>query len=307
MKLAGLENSYKLEKRKTRKIILQIIFFAMRVVIFTILYGRVGNKNVWNVHSRVEISDIAYLFLLSAFVLYLFIKSIVIGNIYKYYLSIIVLINNAAVTLRIPVFEPSDRSGVYWRAYLMLAILYLMEATASIIVLYYERNENSIDLFKKIGLNPRINNAFAARKRLETLGEINVFMSTLLQSWVWIPPTNNGLRWLVAVRIIDKFVTYVQQMCISVNFNGENIRQRIAAICLSIVNIAFPTVLFVWEQIIQRRHLPIQSDFNKFIYVDMFLIAFFMTVFLIQDYNRFGSGLKEQMACRTKRLHLNTS
>lgn len=243
--------------------------------------------------------------MLNVFGLYLFLKSIVDGNIYKYYLSVIMLINNAAITLGVLLQDGRWSSSLFWKMYTVIACLYVLEAIISVIWLYVERNENNITIYKKIGLNPKINEAFAARKRLETLCEINIFMSSLLQLWFLVPP-NASYRWLEVVRGFDTTFTYIQQLFISVNFNSENASQRMVAIIISIFNICFPIVLFIFEQLLSKRHYEFQSNLFKFIYIGMLLITIFMSVFLIQDYNRFGSGLKEYMKFKTKRLQLSS-
>lgn len=296
---------YNMEPRQVRKLLFHLLFFFGRIAAFAVLYGNAYYLNAQNIFIRVDIEDITYLLLLNGFVLYLLIKSIVFGNIYKYYLSIIVLINNTVITMCLPLLEIDKVFNIFWQMYTVISSLYLLEAIISMIWLYFERNENNLELFKRIGVNPDINNAFAARMRLGTLCEINVFMSTLLQGKFWVPPTPS-FKILAGVKFIDAGVTYIQQLFISVNFNEEDVVQRRVAIGLSVVNIFFPIGLFIWEQILSKENHDIHSDFFKFIYLDMLLIAVFMTLFLIHDYYLFGSGLKEYMKFKTKRLHLCT-
>lgn len=296
---------FRIDQRKIPKILFHLLFFITRNIVFSILYFISYRNNPKVITVRIEVENATYLAILNTFTLYLFIKSIAIGNVYKYYLCVILLFNNSVITMIVPLLEIDKIFNIFWQGYTIMSSVYLLEFIISVYWLYLERNENKYELFKQIGIDPKINNAFEARKKLETLCEINVFMTTLVQRKLWLPYTRNT-KWFAAVKFIDTIFTYIQQLFISINFNEENPTQRKIAIGLSITNIFFPTWLFVLEVLLSTRTYLIQTDFHKFIYLDIVLIAIFMTIFLINDYSQFGSGLKEYMNMKTVRLHLSS-
>lgn len=253
-----------------------------------------------------RVDDFTYNVYFNLYLEFLFIYSILMSNIYGYYLCSAVCLHNSALFIII-VSSPITVYGPgIWICVSFIAGLFILECFVTLYFLYVRRYENNNDLFKKIGANPKINQAFATRKQLELFGSINVFTSTVILFKFLLPPSSiyANVTYLTG---IFTFTSYLQQALITVNLHQELVRQRQLAIILAFIKIGLAiTIIVLYNRYsIGLDVLDQPSKVISFLFVDIIVITIGMTYLLIKDLKQFGSGLKEFLKFKTKVVSLN--
>ena len=169
-----------------------------------------------------RVDDFLDIITFNTFLFFLVIGAVIDGNIYKYYMSIIFMFHNAILTIFISSSPGNKLKNRYWIIDGIITFLFFLEGVLSLISTYLRRNETNISLFKKVGLNSRINNAFATRKFVEACGSVNTFLA-LTVTLKLTTPISVQFSVLASLSIFYTFLTFVQQLFISVEFNEEKI------------------------------------------------------------------------------------
>lgn len=256
--------------------------------------------------DETNLDDTTYVFQFNIFQLYLVSYSVVNNNVYGYYLSIIVMVHNALLTSLVTAFSNIRLTYPYWLIIGIISGSFLLEALLSLYLLFLRRFENNLELFKRIGADKRINDAFSTRKFLESFGPLNVFMASVIFGKVFLPPfrAKSGSVYLVLGFTI---LTYIQQLFISVRFHDESKSQRRIAIMLSIIRIPVIILAMIWYILSETKaDVTKRGSTAVFCYItgDLIIISLLMIFVLIKDRRRFGSGLKEFLSFGTKKINL---
>lgn len=297
------------KKRFSKKIIKEIyphlFLFSIRWILYSIVCILLNNST--NEYGRNKLlfyremaNDTIFLMMLNSFQFYLICKSIISGNLYAFYISIIFLAHNCILNILLAVDTLVQLVYVsatkrFWFAFtfFLISSILLCEFVLGIYKLYKNKNELNLTIFKKIGLSTKVNDAFASRKFLEAFGTILPFLScsillkdsvgTFYRSWTY-DMLELGL---FIVCIIDQCFYLVRP-------NDENPRQRKIAIGLSIIIIPYIIVLLLLEILGGSSSNRVQSDilyFNVIVLGDMIIVLCCLIYALISDYKSFGSGL----------------
>jgi hypothetical protein len=298
-------SKWQLTNTEIRSILFHITCFVIRILLFsTILFLIVNNSDIRSPLVITRIDDFGYLTLFNVFLIYFVISSAISKNTFKYYLSVAVMFHNAVMVM---IGAKSDAFPLEPKVWIILSItasIFTLEGIISIWILYVRRTDNNVTLFKKVGLNPKINKAFSTRRCLEAFGEVNIFLSVSINEKLFIGPNSvfDILSWLCLGYV---FMTIIQQLLISVYFNEENLIQRKLAIFLTILKIPLNILLLIWWGKGNRNGANFgYNRFFGFLFGDMIALTLFMIYFLVMDYRQFGSGLKEYLNFKTVRVSL---
>lgn len=296
---------YKSEFRLLKTLRPHLFFFWFRIFNFFTLYILVVT---FETHKKLilETADyFIYIFQFNIFQLYIIAKSITHENIFGFYLSIAIMVNNAILAIHIPSTTSEMMEKHYFLISIIMCAAFLLEALFSSYEIIKNTAENNIRIFRKIGADEKINDAFTTRKCLETFIGTNVFLATVISGKVFLPPTNNFIR---ANLLIFGFMilTYIQQIFVSVNLHEESYLQRIIAIALSFLIIV--TAIGVICVCSSGTSMEIGDKKSSAVLIHLFIniiiITVIMNYFLIKDTRQFGSGLKELLLFKTQKISL---
>lgn len=294
--------------------VFHVIFFWIRlsglITIFGLRSDFLGSKYVNAPPAIINgvletANDLVFLISFNMFQLYLELWSFTSGNIYGYYMAIVIMIHNAVLTMFIPSTTSITVRFEYWIVLGIISAAFFVEALITIYMTYLRRYESSLDIFKKVGANPKVNSAFATRKILEAFGLINVFSSAALACKDFVIPSTRFTKPGI-LRFSYIIVTFVQQLFISVNFNDEDIIQRKIAVYLSFLKIPLIIGSIIWIAIAPAPKPGVTDSVEIFVIADALVESIAMNWFLVSDTKKFGSGVKEYLMFRTKKLDLSS-
>lgn len=299
------------QKYQTRKLIHIIphgIFFWLRILGFCSLYllASVTNVDFTNQGVLITTDELVYVIQFNIFQFYFVATSIINENIFGNYLCIVLMLHNAFLSIFIPATTTSVLSFGYWIILIIIAFTFLIEAIMSTYLIYRRRFESNLELFKKVGVNKKVNSAFATRKFLESFGSLNVFIASVISGKVFLLPVSTYSAYGSLIFAFT-IVTYIQQLFITVKFNEESLTQRKIAIFLSFIRIPLAVGAVIWRSSVQITSNNYVKPKNMiiFLFTDVIIIAIFMIIVLIRDTRQFGSGLKEAFNFKTKRIRLS--
>lgn len=291
------------ESSKAKVIAYHTFFFWFRFLAYTYqLFD--GLVFIQLEMSRAYFLISKFLYQFNLFLLYLLISSSISGNIFKYYFAIGLMFHNAIVAVIIPSTLGLSILYKYWVGLTLVSGIYFLEGILSVYISYLRKHETSMDLFKKIGANPKVNNAFATRRILQCFGEINVFLATITLYAFSNEPISKSI-FLFALNIAYSFIAYLQQLTISAKGDKEDYKQRKVAIILSYVKIFAALVMLVSDSLtslLTKRNGA--YVFYTLLWFDIITISIVMHFFLVRDRNQFGSGLKEYLEFRSTRIEV---
>lgn len=289
-----------------RNSIVHFVFFWLRIWSFFVIYILAGQTDFSNPAVVDTVDDFVYIIQFNLFQIYFVTSAIVSGNIFGFYLSIGLMVHNAALSMFIPATTGADISLKYWSMLILIAALFVLEAVVTLFIIYTRRLEINFDLFKKVGANPKINDAFGTRKCLEAFGSINVFVAVMISAKFFLPPSSVYNK-ASAVTFGFTMLTFVEQLFISVGFNEENIVQRKIALFLSFLKIPVAISAIVMYSLYDLSNKSYYRNREIVIYLlgDTLLITICMNYLLVQDTRKFGSGLKDFLKFKTRKLNLS--
>ncbi|ELA41140.1 uncharacterized protein VICG_01839 [Vittaforma corneae ATCC 50505] len=293
------------KKYLTTEAITHIAFFVIRLGLFAI--SRAVNFHLKiTPKRRIEaVNDFITNLIFSLFLLFFILHSLFIENIYGYCLSVLLMLHNFVFML---VMILMSRFGVQikvklWSVGLVISLSYIVEMCATIFYIYKKRAENSRALFQTIGADPKINDMFSTRKKLQTLGTINLFIPVIIIKKLYFIPSQFELK-IEWINIVVLALTVLQQLFVYAKFHNEDLVQRRIAIAVTIVKLAINIVLIVTTSIEFIYLLRRAKDVRIIIYVELLLITLVFLYYLWIDMKNFGKGLKEHILFRTRGLTL---
>lgn len=285
---------------------IHFVFFWARIWCFFVIYIVSGDTDFLNPVVIDTIDDFVYIIQFNLFQIYFVTSSIVSGNVFGMYLSLGIMIHNAVITMFLPATSGISFPLRYWAMLITVTSLFVAEAIMTLLIIYTRRLEINFDLFKKVGANPKINDAFGTRKCLEAFGSINVFVAVMISAKFFLPPSSVYNK-ASALTFGFTMLTLVEQLFISVGFNEENIKQRRIALFLSFLKIPVAILSIVVYSTYNISNESYYRNREAVIYLlgDILLITICMDYLLVQDTRKFGSGLKDFLKFKTRKLNLS--
>lgn len=305
----NIRAKWNISNEMIRSIVFHVLFYWSRFIILCVgVTLNATNLIKFLSDKSIVLSDaLKFCFQFNIFLLYIAIDATIRENTFKYYFSIVIMFHNAILFAIIPATVGFTISFKFWIIFGLSIFSFLIEGSISIVMSYLQRNEKNLELFKKVGANPKINNAFATRKALETFGQANLFFAFILFEVFWIPP--NKLTQLIQLyNYLIVLITFIQQLSISVRFNNEIVIQRKISIGISYFKIIAVIGLVAWRSAIHvRGNINTRLDyFHTVLNIDILFVSAAMQYYLIKDFNQFGSGLKEYLKDTAKSINLSS-
>lgn len=284
-----------------KPILPHMVFLIFRIILFAIILVNFNNIKLFSHKIYVNsFGDLAFLILFNIFQFFILVQSHLYSNIMIYYITMIVMLHNMTITITILIFTGCFLSLKCHYLLITVFILYLVELIHSVCVKFTSKFILKFDLFNKIGANPKINDAFTKRKGLLSLGNINVFISSIL---IFKNIFFNSYREKTAYyTYLQGLLAYLLQIIIFVHSDQEKKIQRGFAILISFIRVYLLGFVVL-------DHLYVEKEVEKFAlngisFVSLLICTLFHLYFLIADTKRFGSGLESFLLFRTARITL---
>lgn len=281
-----------------------IAFFWMRIVIALCIFPTFKNPPSCACRFEALADDTIYILQFNIFLFYFVLSSLSQGNVLGYFLSIIMMIYNAGLAFLIMFINQKSlfRKDIICAG--LFTVSYIFEAIMAVCTSYLKRHEMSFEFFKKVGADPRINDSYVTRKRLQTFGVINLFVSTAILGKALLPPfpKYTGASYIAIFIVI---LTYIQQIFVSANMKDEDVLQRNIAIYMSFVNISLLILLITLTALRSFKCVASTRAVQIFVCTDMLVIKIVMNIYLRNDKKKFGSGLKDYFKFRGQTLDLS--
>lgn len=286
------------------EVIFHTIFFYIRIILFGILKLIARQISLERITLVNISSDIIFSFQFSVFQLYFLLKSLITANVYGYYLGAILIFHNFALTTTILTIVQLTLSAKYYIVGFLISGSYLLEFIFAIFMIVLKSREREMQLFRTIGVDPNLNKVYSTRMKLQTFGDMNVFLSMVIPGRFFLPPAVSFF-WIDYLSIGIFVITAIQQLLISVRFNDENRKQRQMAIAVSVFKALFTVVMLVFIAILPYpRNVPTE-EVNLVIYSDILIANIALMYYMTEDMKYFGSGLKDSIKIRTRMLVLS--
>lgn len=292
MKFRG-DKKYKSRNTNRIPFMHHVVLFIFREVIFSYATSFLLSLPV---SSHPEgfyvVSDIMFLNIFNIFIFFLVFSSLIGQRIFRYYVSIVALLNNGLINILalnktlflLDIHHAFIISGA-------VSISYFVEAMISIYLVYINRFQSWMAIFRKIGPSQKLRDAFFYRQILHALIPYEVFVTFEQLGCIIFPISECSLvlRFLSSTVIIFSFI---QLILICVNFNEEDVFQRKVAIGASVlkqivVGIQFGVIMYL---------LPLFNNVKFFVVIiytiNYMIVGFITLVVLIIDIILFNSGLK---------------
>lgn len=303
------ESDKHVECTKLTKVLFHLGCFWFRILCYVLAYRFPFGRMLNNPTFEDKVDNANYVVHFNLFLLYIILTAVIKNNILKIYISIFLMFHNTILTLRS--FSSETSKKAHWLLLLVIMSSYLVEAMLTFYFTFRMMHENKFRLFKQVGANPAINKAYTTRKCLETMGEVNVFSSLAIFGKIFLLPKIYADSFsLVAAALTG--ITLLQQLAISMFFCDENVIQRRIAIFISLLKLPVNIILILWIPLVEHRrrsgHIHTETEtFFDFLFVDIEALNILLIYFLIKDYSSFGSGLKEYLKFKNKRISLQTN
>ncbi|ELA41142.1 uncharacterized protein VICG_01841 [Vittaforma corneae ATCC 50505] len=187
---------WKIKEYPTAEPIVHIAFYAIRLTLFILI--RLLNPELIVRSNKMVAAANNYIlkYSLSLFLLFYVLYCLLTGNIYGYCLSVVLMFHNFLFTLVISILArfDADIKLKYWAISIAMSITYVIEIGFTVFFIYKRRVENSRSIFQKIGADPKINDIYSIRQRLQTFGVINLFIPILIIQKLYLIPDQFELK-----------------------------------------------------------------------------------------------------------------
>lgn len=306
MKLSNIKDyNSKFYKSSIRSLIPHLVFFWLRLSISAFLSKSKSKLNTKNYSLKYLINNNSLVWpKYSLYQLYLIVESLANTNMLEYRLASIIAIHNALISFSTIFFCELEITFSFLISIILITFLYMLDVIYVIYNVYSKRNEYGFQLFKKIGPDQKINDAYAIRQCLKIFRTANFFISFSL-SYRFLAGVNNHVKEMNLVAIIFSMVSICQQLACYVKPDAEDYKQRKYAIILSIVKVI---ILFVTVYIhllcIINSDIKVTLELDLVFLTDTILMSLGELYYLIKDMKIFGSGLKKHLEFRTYGLNL---
>lgn len=283
---------------------LHILFFWIRVVISMCIISSYRNPPLYPCILAAMKDDTIYIHQFNTFLLYFVLHSLSQENVLGYSLSIITMVHNAGLSLLITLINRKFLPEKDLICAGLFSASYILEAIHAVCISYLRRHEINFEFFKNVGVDPKINESYVTRKRLQTFGMIDIFVSTAVLGKIILPPhTKYSAVSFVTITIV--LLTYVRNVLMSANIDDENTLQRNVAIWMSFANILLLMMTIVLTALYASGCVASTHGVQLFVYADMLVVKIVMNIYMRKDKKNFGSGLKEFFAFRGQVLDLS--
>lgn len=304
-KYKSVDRAWKLRKYPIVEVATHISFYVIRFTLFLVsraLYFKVVLKTPM---GRSSANNYIVNYTFSLFLLFFVLYNIFTENIYGYYLAVVVMIHNFILMFAIVTATHFDNEtpNLYWFLSIGLSSTYIVEACISMVLIHKKRAENNKALFQRLGADPKINNMYSIRKKLQTLSIINLFIPIVTVQKLYLIPTQFGLK-LESATVIILFITIVQHLFVYANFYQEDLWQRKIAIAITIIKVGLSIGLIIVTALRYAYILRKAGDVRFIVYADLLLITLVFLYYLWMDMRNFGKGLKKHILFRTRKLTL---
>jgi len=270
-----------------------IISFIFREVLFCIILPLVIYPSIETNEGFYLVSDVIFLSIFNIFILFLAYNSVISQKIFTYYVSIVILIDHGIINMLIlntscSVIDVANARLVTY----MISISFILEALVSIYLVYINRFLSWMDVFRKIGANTRVQNAFFYRQILKALIPYGFFVAFQQLDSVLFPFTG-CMALLTALRGALIITSFLQLAFICVNFDSEDVLQRKIAIAFTLLRVGNLMlqlgILIYVKSTLKTGKFFIASIFS----INYMVVQLITLIILIKDLSLFGSGLKE--------------
>lgn len=276
-----------------------VIFFWLRILIFGWIKFILDPKMHHKYQVAILATDFFYMIQLITFQLYLTAAALIHSNLIGYKLSMFLILHNSLISLYI--LECSEIVAIFsiHITTVSICVISLIEASYMAHIISIKRYNFGFKLFKKIGPDEVIKDAYSARKALEAFAGINFFILVLIFGNVLYNSLDlfSGRAYIIIPYLL---IIFFQQITIYTDFNGENLFQRKIALILSAIRIAFSVCGVINEFFYKKGGSPLRSEIDLCLYLDSSILSCLQCYFLWLDRIRFGSGLKEHLISRPK-------
>ncbi|ELA41144.1 uncharacterized protein VICG_01843 [Vittaforma corneae ATCC 50505] len=282
-----------------------IVFYAIRLTFFVLIRGLTFNIKVATERELIAANDVIISYTFSFFLLFFALCSVITENIYGYYLSAILMFHNSLFTIAMLILISLNIkvTAKFLSVGIVVSISYFVEMCFTLFYIYRKRVENSKILFQKIGADPKINDMFSTRKKLQTLGLLNFFISIITIQKLYLPPVLAHFAFEYAT-IIILGLTILQHIFIYANFHNEDLTQRKIAMVITVVKAALAILLAIFTIIKYIVGTEEEKVVKLIVYIDLLMISLVFFYYLWTDMNNFGKGLKKQILFKTRELTL---
>lgn len=295
---------WRLNRNQHLSLILHVAFFLIRRSIhFTILFLALSSDEI-DPQVRMNADLFCSFSMISVLSLFLVLRSVVSGNVFGYYFSIGVMFHNSFIAISIPSTGNFVSYEHFWILFSLISLSYFIEGLLSLYLVYLRKNEYNIKLFKTIGADKLINNAFATRKCLEASKETHIFLTLLVFRKLWWHSIENekSVAYCISILLV---LTFLQQCATSINFNDENTFQRQVTIAISFLKIIVALIIILIRLIMHFLEYHVVIDcFTTLLCTDILFVSLIIHYFLIKDFNQFGSGLRNFFKLKNTRIEL---
>lgn len=279
--------------------------FVFREVLFCLILPLIIYPSVASEIGFYLITDIVFLNGFNLFILFLTYNSVISQKIFTYYVAILALIDNGILNLLIlnTLFHTLGANCARLIAY-MISISFIFEGLISIYLVYINRFLSWMDVFKKLGANNRIRNAYFYRQILKAFIPYEFFVGFQQLYNVLFPGT--GFEDLITIlHGLMIGISFLQIIFICVNFDDENVLQRKIAIFFTFVRIlmrGFQLSILIYKKGSYRQ----EKFFTSSIFTVNYMIAgSIVLVILFIDMSFFGSGLKRYLKSKPVQISLS--
>lgn len=304
-KYKNMKTQLKLKKFPIVEFVTHIVFYAIRIVLYTAIRG-IGFELRIDVGLTVaSASAIIVGCVFSLFLLVFALSNLLRENIYGYCLAAVVMFHNFLLSLTILILMRLDThlKAKYWILGIMVSVSYIFEMLITIFFIYKGRGESNRTIFRKIGADPKINDMFSIRQRLQTFGAINIFIPVMMIKNLYLPPRIFSFSF-EHINTVVLALTLVQHVFVYTRFHDEDMVQRKIAIAVTVVKAGFTVLLIVLTAMNYMYSEYLARVIKIILCSDLLLLTLAFLYYLWVDMKNFGKGLRKHVLFRTRELTL---
>jgi hypothetical protein len=251
-----------------------------------------------------ETNNLIYAIQLNFFQCFFILKSIIFQNHFEYILSIFILVHNVIVIYTLIYLVNSNITRKLTYASAFNGLIYFFEFSFILWRIIKNKVDRNFETFKKIGADPKINEAYNIRRILRSLGFIDLFLCFIVVGRFFLPPIVSQSR--IDFSVLGIFtITLLQHLFIGLRPDLEDVILRKIAFFLT----GFKLIFMVGELVAISFNNYLTENSGKAIkmaiYSDILTISVFLTYYLVKDFKLFGSGLNQLLTFNTVEINLS--
>lgn len=287
------------------RVAVHVSLSSLRAICFVILKLLIFSSILENKANRVKIINNAIYGLQTIFFQSYFVaNSIISQNYFEYTLYAFILIHNTTINLILFVLSQFRFDTNLLVFVSIIVLLYVTEIIYTIRNIMADRASNSFAIFKKIGANPKVNEAYKLRIIVRTISFIDLFLALLICGRFFFPPTQPYSK--KDFTIILLFVlTLIQQIFIRTQWELEDVLQRKIAIAIAVMKWATALVDLILFSFSDSASFLASKTIKISLFIDILVISSSLIFFLYKDLMSYGSGLKNHFRLKTRSLDLS--